>query len=1463
VGSTYHADAMPFPAIRVGSSILAAVALLAAPVGRTAALGQEVAPVTVADSPLAFQLLQQALDQAKDNPGEAARIAQKLLSEFGDRVVPASAVGRGGGAAEEEGVDRLEGVVERVERFLRMHPATLERYRQIEGPEGERLLAAGELDEVARTRALTRAGLAATLRLAESDLRSARFAHATARLRRIEGHPDLARDGDAAVAYWFVRGAAAAYRGDRSERDLADVRLQDLGRAQESAERAAIARFAELSPRETPRIIEAIGRGEPPDSDEGDWQPVWTEPLANTPYGRLFLIADQIGRTPLPRTVDRARFDGMFLVVAPSVVGDLVVVFDGETVRALDRLSHRTLWTRTVDAGQFTPDGGPISDLAAVGVGDGLAVVFPGYGFVTERGTPARVVAIEVEDGSVRWETPLVGLGGEEFVDLFPIGAPVVADGVVYLVARKLTSRLETVEYVLALDARTGSLRWATYIAGAGGVNMQGLRPASHLVVADGSVWIASSAGAIARLDATDGRPQWIVRFLVPIQAARFASEPWEMGGPLLVGDRLFAVAPDQSSVVVLEQATGRAVRSLPIGTTATWGLPRYLLGDDGEDERAARIFAIGSDIVAFDPDRLDEPLWRFSEVNAEAIRARQGLTNRTGIRGRVQLAGDHLVVGGIEDVLFVRRTDGRIDERIEIDGPANPILVGPQLLLGQNTGLTALMPAASAERLMRDRIRREPLDPEGGLALLDLGLRSQKLALALEAAEFARRAIDGEEASATTERAREELVVRLLKAAELDEARGEAGGDVHRLLDEVARQPLQLVRRLIARADWLAGRERFDEAIAALDEIVVRDELAGVVVARDDGAAIPAALEALGRMLDLGARATGAMSGREQAAAARLADARTAGATVEAARILRAITLAAPATAAGADAGVLAAQAFEAAGDPVLAWATLQSALRRVAPSSALDEPTARLAVAAIELARRNGWTNAAAQVAASILAERGDHDLPLGGGPRRLSELALRTVPPTPDIGGVPGEALEVPARLARWAAFAFASASDPVPGLLMVDGTDLSLRSDVDVRPLWTTRLVDRDPAILAVGRRGDVPAVLVWQEPSSADATAAWISLADGSVLDATPAMRSVLSPEALLEAGRPPNQQMPSDAPFIASQVVPLVLGGRLVVVRRNGDVAAFDLNDLTATAWRIDRVLDQIYEIATTEWGIALGGRAKGTNPDEALVGGPPSVVVLEGRNGRVLTREELADEDDVRWLSLFDTGEVAVGARSAVAVFDAIGGGDGGRAPLRWRHAGIEVNDSLGGVRIGRTLLLSTSLGMQTTLVALDLASARIEPQRFRAPPRLDGGRGDLRGITRHVDGLRDTWIMRSRDRVVAFDADGAVVGEDAVADDGRDFAGILPIKDGVVVVSNGVPRQMPSIDGGAMRFEYSYFLYRLSVVDGLRLLGPAIKVRTIGQRAERWTIIDGRVVVSTNTSTLVVPVPAAAARP
>jgi hypothetical protein len=102
-------------------------------------------PVYVDESPQAWETFRRAADQTRQNATEAVRLYQQLLDEFALKLIPAS----------EADADHYMSVRSRVNQTLRNNDALLQRYREIQTPQAQKLLEAGSLEALARSRSLT------------------------------------------------------------------------------------------------------------------------------------------------------------------------------------------------------------------------------------------------------------------------------------------------------------------------------------------------------------------------------------------------------------------------------------------------------------------------------------------------------------------------------------------------------------------------------------------------------------------------------------------------------------------------------------------------------------------------------------------------------------------------------------------------------------------------------------------------------------------------------------------------------------------------------------------------------------------------------------------------------------------------------------------------------------------------------------------------------------------------------------------------------------------------------------------------------------------------------------------------------------------------------------------------------------------------------------------------------------
>ncbi len=1361
----------PLAGATLAAAIFAGVPALAAP--------QDSVAVMVDESPTASQLAGRMLEQRSANVGESARIAVRLLAEFGDRLVPDPEGGEGS----------FRSVRRAVESALAASPELLSRYRELAEADADELLAAGQLERLHREAVFTSAGLEATLRLAQLDVERGLGARSLRRLDRVASHPDLAgatrRRAEAieALARW-VEGEPVA------------IELEPPPPIRSAADPFA-----------------AGTAGDPPSPA---WRSVWSVELPDSPFRRAFRELQQTGRL-VPRTALRIAEDGNLLVAMPSADADTVYLNEGHVVRAIDRLSRRERWRALLEDGEVS-NLGAVGDPTLVAVADGLAVTVAGHAIGTVRTGAGRIVALDAADGSIRWRTRLadeaVDSIGEES-DLFPYGTPAFAGDSVLVLARRVTNRLESVDYLACLALEDGSLRWLSRLGSSGGIRLGGMRPFSIPLVEGGRAIVSSSVGVVAAIEIADGEIAWLRRMPVPLRDTRLSVEPWEVQVPVAIGESIYAIAPDQASILRLDANTGREIerRGFEDGRV---GQPRYLLAGLDRDGRDVLI-AVGSDVAALDPRDLASLRWRFSETNDALLGDRPGLVNRVGIRGRAQVAGDRLLVPGRGDVLALDLADGAVVERIEIEEPANLLHHDGQLLLVSKDALRAIMPPERARARLAARRLADPENPEWPLAAVELEFAAGDVEAALAAADEALAAVERSQDAAERERLFAELLAidAALPPSDPRMSRSRA------LLSATALSPSQRIREALTRGDWQAANGRLGEAMEAWQSILSDAALVREPTAFD-GAEVRAAAAARERMRRLAAAAGSEVLAPAQALAAiRLDRARRDGASAES---LLAIAREFPLSQAATEARLEAAKRFESAGRGRDAIVTLLEGARE----GGVDRRPLLDAVVAASL--RNGWLDAARST-----VEQGGA-WPTEGAADAFEDpwARLATRGSAPRLGAAAGTGRSFPGRLVPWA-------EDVVPPrdrvLLASDGL-ISMREDRDGELVerWVVPIEDPLPEVLAWG-----DSMLLWQLADRDRPMPMRIEVATGRVEWVNPSVAELfrpLDPAAPhpLEGQRP----VPGGTePWRAGEVLPFVVEGGLVLVRRDGEVACLDLEDGRTVRWSLTAPLEAVFQADAGPMGVVLAGRGR----DDS--GASVPVTVWIDPEGVVRRRWSDSIDGDARWIRLSPLGEVAWGTGEGVEV-RSIAAGDGA-ADGRWQAIGGWARNTWDAWLLGDRVLLRQG---DDRLEARHLAdgTAWREPSAYEAP-RRDGPLTVFVGLWADRAGATAMY----GDRVVRFGPRGELAGIDAVSED-RNFLLATEAEDEIVVLSfRGAG---PTTDAeGTPRTEFVYAAYRFGLSDGLRQRGPALEIRTLGPRFDAIRAIDGWLLLSSPTSSVSVP--------
>jgi outer membrane protein assembly factor BamB len=755
-----HVGNVAFPKVPRVPVILVAL-LLACALARA----QESAPATIDASPTAAELLRRAEEMASANPGESARLVQEAVDRFAGRLVPWPPE-----------PDRWRSAAAAAEELLRANPEVRARWLQREGPVAERALEEGRWLDAVQLRAVSPAALQAMLRLAQLAMDEGRLLDARLWMERALRHADL----DAATR-------------SRIEAALEAVRA----RVSPAASRPALA-----------------------SGTIDDWQPLWG--LDNPSSWMARRITDQDPVTAR-RNLDAQVRDGSALAAVPRFDGDAVLLADGTSAQAIERFSGSPIWRSVIGTLSDAPMQ-PLEDLTVAEPAGDVVLTLPGHALPDQRSGTPRVTAIDRATGFKIWEASLESFERPEFADLFPHGTPFRVGDLAIVQARKSNSRLESAAWILAFEVRTGRLRWAVPIAAAGGVRLAASRPLGSPSAVGDDVFVASSLGAVARLDGATGETRWLRRWPAPIREPRSAYPAWQLPSPVADAGLVAWLAPDAATLVVLDPADGRTRSSVAVGPDTPIGLARSLLLDD------ERLYTLGDDVVALDRQDPRRVLWRLSQRLAGVdARPRGAATLGTLADGSSALA-----VPLADRVVLLSPVDGAVLGSSAGSGGGNLALRDGQLAVAGAITLSLLMPADAGERVLRERLAADPDDPRRGLALVELGRSWKRPGLVLDGAVAAAAAIAAIPAEDGGE-VRDAIVTRLLEPATLTDLDRVQANRVVELADSSARTPPQRARVRLARAARAMADGRPSFAVDAWRAIASDPGMAAALL-RTDG---------------------------------------------------------------------------------------------------------------------------------------------------------------------------------------------------------------------------------------------------------------------------------------------------------------------------------------------------------------------------------------------------------------------------------------------------------------------------------------------------------------------------------------------------------------------------------------------------------------------------------------------------
>ncbi len=732
-----------------------------------ATMAQESAPVTIDASPMATELLRRAKDSAATNPAESARSLQEAVDRFPNKLVPWN-----------DATDRYHTTPNAVEQFLRSHDAVRESWLRAESAAAQRRFDQGDVLQVAELRGLTPAGLQAMLALAQQALDQGRRGAARHWMDKALQHPLL----------------------DAAQKKLLDQAKLDIAVAEIPA-----------------RVVVATPTA-PDNQDAAPWRPLWTQWLPESWLNRSFAEMDS---KTISQSQASAKVDGSALVAKARFTTDGVLIADGLVVRLLDRLSGVTRWQRAVgspiDRASLAP-----SDITVAVYSDDMVVTLPGNALPEPRsGAQLKVTAISLQTGALLWEVYLDRLGQDEFTELFPHGDPLIIDDVVVVQARKNNSRLESAAWLIALDRRTGALRWANSLGAAGGVRLTVSRPLSSPTQINGDVIAATSLGVVARINASNGHVIWLRRWAAPLREPRTSNPAWQLPSPVIANQCVFWISPDQNTLVCMSAIDGSTKWSAMLGVSEQLPAARALLVDD------QRLYLLCDDVVAIDIADPRRVIWKLSSQ----------VSGRTAVRGECALATNAqgqpiLAVPTQNQALLLNAVTGHIIGELPLEAGGNLTFEDGQLVVVDAQQISLSMQANQGEQLLLARLMQDPKDPRRGIALFEFGRAWARQDLMLEGARAMSSAINQSD-SASIE-LRDQIIGKILTVLSMKEIDQGAQTQLLSIANECARSSSQKAAVALRIGDRAAQQERWSEALEQWVALMESKEMGNEMVGEE-----------------------------------------------------------------------------------------------------------------------------------------------------------------------------------------------------------------------------------------------------------------------------------------------------------------------------------------------------------------------------------------------------------------------------------------------------------------------------------------------------------------------------------------------------------------------------------------------------------------------------------------------------
>jgi len=316
--------------------------------------------------------------------------------------------------------------------------------------------------------------------------------------------------------------------------------------------------------------------------------------------------------------------------------------------------------------------------------------------------------------------------------------------------------------------------------------------------------------------------------------------------------------------------------------------------------------------------------------------------------------------------------------------------------------------------------------------------------------------------------------------------------------------------------------------------------------------------------------------------------------------------------------------------------------------------------------------------------------------------------------------------------------------------------------------------------------------------------------------------------------------MPDGAPFDPMQTLPLVGPRTLYLVQRTGGVAAFDRRRPRIHHWARDETLPRVHLAAPLDFALVLAGldhSASPAAPDDMQ----PCILTLDPQSGAILNRITLSTDSGVIWLLADPFATLLAGADEGIEAIDLLTGRQ------RWLNRSPIARETPCARDAPPLAIVQSRDGSLFSINFLD---------GHASPPFPNRVRGDWSALLPDdFRLLRDSVLVRYRDRVIRHDFRGNLLGADAVTDN-RDYRLLLPARDRLILVSQLDSRQVV-LEGETLRRTLrTYRIYLLS--RNGKMLGDVIELPPQTDPLRHALVIDDWLLLAADSRTIALQLPA-----